>query len=120
MNKYLVDIPIGNLRGIGPLGLEGERASTAVPIFNRVLSAVVGILTVIAFIWFIYKVIVGAIGILTSGGDKTKLADARGNITYGVIGLVIVISAIFIINLIGYLIGVDIMRGAWFVPSLAP
>ncbi len=119
MNK-LADIPIGNLRGIGPLGLEGESGAAGVPMFNRIISMIVGIMTIIAFVWFIFQVIIGAIGIVTSGGDKAKLAEARSKITSGIIGLVIVVSAIFLIDLIGYLIGIDIMRGAWFVPSIAP
>jgi hypothetical protein len=62
-------------------------------------------MTVIASIWFTFNLIIGAIGIMTSGGDKGKLESSRSRITSGLIGLVIVIAAVFIVQLVGSLIG---------------
>ena len=106
--------PEGGFRGIGPLGLEGQAAERSVPIFNQVLSTIIGVMTVVAFVWFTFQFILAAIGILTSGGDKGKLETARNKITTSIIGLVLVIAAIFIIELIGNLIGVSILRGAFW------
>ncbi len=91
------------LKGIGPLGLEkGQDATT---IFTKFISSAIGLMTVIAIIWFIFVLIMGAIGIISSGGDKASLETARKRITTGIVGLVVVIAAIFIIDLIGRLIG---------------
>lgn len=105
--KFLAQIklaPEGGFKGFGPLGLEqGQDAPT---IFNKFISSAVGVMTIIAIIWFVFKFIAGAIGIISAGGDKASLENARKNITTGIIGLVVVVAAIFIIDLIGTLIGI--------------
>lgn len=110
MNK-LADInlsPDSGFRGFGKLGLQDVTdTSTAGQIFNNFISSVIGIITVIGFIWFVFLVITGALSIMTSGGDKAKAEAARGRLTTGLVGLVILISAIFIIELVGKLLGIE-------------
>jgi len=110
----------GSFQGLGPLG-ETSRFITiegALKLFFTVLSSIVGIITVIAAIWFVFQFFIGAIQIMTSSGDKTKMQEASGRITYAVIGIVIVISAIFLVSLIGSLMGLNIL-GPWeFITDL--
>ena len=123
MNKFLADIPIGpggGFRGLGPLGLEGKSAEEAPTIFNKVISSTVGIMTVIAVIWFVVQFVSGAVSIISSGGDKAKLQEARNRMTTGVMGLAITVMAIFIIQILGQFIGIDLLKGAFFVKDLAP
>jgi len=111
------EYPVGHwLEGIGPLGetpqlifLQGQGAFT---LFFNVLSAIVGIMTIVAAIWFVFQFFIGAIQIMTSSGDKTKMQEASGRITHAVIGILIVIGAIFFISLIGSLTGLNIL-GPW-------
>jgi hypothetical protein len=63
-------------------------------------------MTIVAIIWAVFSLITGAIGIISSGGDKQALENARKKITTGIIGLIIVIIALLIIELIGYFLGV--------------
>lgn len=117
MNKLLAaDIklaPNGGFKGFGKLGLEDGASSNADLVFTQFLSSAIGVMTIIAFIWFIFVFFMGAIGIISSGGDKQALETARKKITSGIIGIVVVIAAIFIIKLIGYLIGIpDILNFA--------
>jgi len=110
MNKYLAAIklyPDEGLQGIGPLGLEGKSPTEGLGVFNTFISTVIGVMTLIAAIWFIFKLITGAIGILSSGGDKQALESAQKNITTGIVGLVVVILALFIVDLIGRLMGIE-------------
>lgn len=105
MNK-LADIqlgPEGGFTGFGPLGLEGGESAPV--IFTKFISSTIGLMTIIAIIWFVILMIMGAIGIISSGGDKASLESARKRITTGVIGFVVVVAAIFIVQLIGRLIG---------------
>jgi hypothetical protein len=104
MNKLLADIKLGPLQGVGPLGNPGEGAPG---IFNSVVSKIIGVMTVVAFIWFTFQLIIGAIRIVTSGGDKGQLEAARKQITSGIIGVVVVIAAVFIVSLIGTLLGIN-------------
>lgn len=105
---------LGFFEGIGKLGekmvgLSKENVSPAAVLFTNFLSKTIGIMTVIAFIWFVFTLFIGAIAWLGSGGDKTKLQNAQKQITNGLIGLLIVISAIFLIKLIGTIFGINIL-----------
>lgn len=104
--KQLAEIkiaPEGGFTGFGPLGNPG---SNPVGVFATFISSMVGLLTIIAIIWFIFVFVTGAIGIISSGGDKQALETARKKITTGILGLIVVVAAIFIIKLIGVLIGI--------------
>ena len=103
----LTESTIGEpLEGIGPLGLKGKSPEDAPGVFTNFMSTMVGLLTIIASIWIVFTIIIGAYGIMSAGSDKAKLEAAKGKLTSGIIGLVIVISAIFIVGLIGKLIGI--------------
>jgi hypothetical protein len=105
------------IEGIGPLGtgIVSNTPNAAVSMFNKVMSGVIGLLTVIAALFFIFQFIIGALTLLTSGGEKAGNEKAQKQMTTGVIGLVIVVSAIFLINFIGSLIGLDILNPGAFV-----
>ena len=112
--------PIGEpLRGIGPLGLEGMLGAYAVVIIERVLSAVIGIITVIGGIWFIFIIITGGISWMSAGGDKVKISDAQQRITMGVVGLIILIGGMYLADLIGYLLGMDLLNPAQSIIDIA-
>lgn len=110
MNKLLVEAgtKIGDpLKGLGPLGLENDSPENAPQIFNNIISMAIGIMTIVAFIWFLFKLITGAIGIISSGSDKSALENARNNITMGIIGLVVTVAAIFLADLMGNILGIE-------------
>jgi len=98
-------------KGFGKLGLENESAFNADTIFTKFISSAIGLITVIAIIWFIFIFITGAIGFISSGGDKNAIESSRKKIMNGLIGFMIVVLGIFIIKLIGTLIGLpDILN----------
>ena len=110
----LAQIPLSppdGFRGLGALGLEGKSATDAGGVFNQFISSIIGIMTIVAFIWFVFLFIGGAYSIMNAGGDKAQLESARKKLITGIVGLVIVIAAIFIIDLIGNIIGIpDILN----------
>ena len=77
---------------------------------ENVISVVVGTLTVVGSIWFIYVLITGAIAYINAGGDKGAVEEARKRMTTGLVGLLILIAAIFLVDLVGYIIGFDILN----------
>ena len=115
-------VELGPLEGIGKLGSPDlTNEVTAVATFVNILSNIIGVMTIIAVIWFTFVLLTGAIGWLASGGDKTKLQNAQKQITTGIIGLVIVLIATFLIDLIGSLIGIpNILSVADFILKLTP
>jgi len=64
-------------------------------------------LMITAVILAIYFLIWGGIGWITSGGNKDKIQLARKRIIYAVIGLLITISAFFIVNFVGHLFNIE-------------
>lgn len=78
--------------------------------FERLISNIIGVMTVIAALWFIFILMIGAIGWLTAGGDKGAVETARKRIANAITGLVIVTIAIFIASLVGQLVGLDILN----------
>jgi hypothetical protein len=123
MKNLLAELQIAPNRGFtgfGPLGLQGTTASNADITFTNFLSSTIGVLTIIAIIWFVFILITGAISYMSSGGDKAAIESSGKKILNGVIGLVVVVIAIFIIKLIGYLIGIpDILNFTFLFGNVA-
>lgn len=95
------------LTGIGCLGL--VNCTDPLSVFNRIISTTVGLMTAIGAIWFLFILITGAYGIMSSGGDKGANEQARKKIQTGLTGLIVVIAAVFIIDLIGWLLGFNLI-----------
>lgn len=121
MNK-IAQIPLGQLKGFGSLGLDTKSPEESGSVFTSFLSGAIGLMTVIALIWFIFNFMIGAIGIMTAGGDKAKVESSRAKITQGIIGIVLVIGAIFFIQLFASLIGVGdiILSPTTIIEKIAP
>jgi len=98
--------PSGGFTGFGPLGTDLTQPGQGALRFTRFISSIVGLLTIIAIIWFVFVLITGAIGWIGAGGDKNALETAKKKIVNGVIGLVVVIASVFLIDLVGNLIGI--------------
>lgn len=114
MNK-LAQIPVAPSGGFdlpGNLG-NGDQynsAATTGSTLAQVISTAIGVMTAIAFIWFVILLFLGAIQYLTSGGDAKAVEGAMSKIRTALIGLVIVISAIFFIQLVGTIFGLEILN----------
>jgi len=93
-------------------------SGTAGDSINKLVSTVIAIITIAAGIWFIFLLMTGAIGIMSAGGDKQAVSNAQKKITTGFIGLVIVISGLFIASLIGTIFGIDILDPGGIIDSL--
>lgn len=115
-------VPLGELKGQGPLGEFPiyQGINTFANLLNQIISNFVGILTICAGIWFIFQFFIGAFSWLTAGGDKASLENAQKKLTNSVIGLVIVVAAIFIIEIIGNLLGLKILQPGDFILNMWP
>ena len=101
--KHLAQLDFGELKGFGPLG---NPEGSGINLFSRFISTTIGLMTIVAIIWFAFVLISGAIGMMGAGGDKQTMESARKRITSGLIGLVVVIAALFILYLVGTLFGI--------------
>lgn len=117
MNKLAGDIQVGDLEGQGALASPTDAPGD----FAMIISTTVAILTVVAAIWFLFLLITGGIGIMTAGGDKSAYENSRKRITNALIGLVIVVAAVFIIEVVALVIGIpDILNISQIIADLTP
>ena len=120
--------PLGQIggpeEGFGPwgnLGQIGTQIGVAAGAFTNIISRIIGIMTIVAGIWFIFSFIIGAYGFLTAGGDSKKMGEAAAKITSAVIGLIVIVAAYALISLIGGLLGFeDILQPQKLIPLLKP
>ena len=63
-----------------------------------ILQTAVKVIGGIAFLAFLY----GGFTLLTSGGDVTKISKGKTIVTSAVVGLLMIIFAVFILRLVGY------------------
>jgi len=81
-------------------GNTGNRIINPDQSIGSIVSFAVAFIIVIAFLLALLFVVIGAVQWITSGGDKTKVADARNHIVAAVIGLIIVALSFVIINIV--------------------
>lgn len=114
---------IGGNQGFGPWGniaAAGSGVAEAARIFTFTLSRLIGILTVIAGIWFIFNFIAGALSFLSAGGSEEGIKKATARITQSLIGLVVVVAAYAIISLLGALLGFEILNPQDIINKIGP
>jgi hypothetical protein len=95
------------------VGTYDVNAPGSIPQGNQasdILSNALTILIVAAVIAALITIIWAGIKWTTSDGDKQKVAAARARLTWGIIGLVIVLLSIFIINVLSSLFGVNLLN----------
>lgn len=101
--------PIGTGEGFGPFTADklGDNPLIAI---TKVVSTVIGIITVSAGIYFLFQLLIGAFTWMISSGDKGKLTQAQDRMIHAVIGLIIVVAAYAITSVVGGLLGFDILN----------
>jgi len=78
--------------------------------FGITLLVVIGIISAIIFL------LLGSIKWITSAGDKAKIEEARGTITYAIIGIMIIVLSFVILRVIGQLLGSPYLQNLMPVP----
>lgn len=108
---------------LGPLGdilcnITSGDTSVVGNQFNKVMSAFIGFMTVVAALWFGLQIIITGYQWIGASGDKTKTEEARNKLTNLIIGLIIVVAAWVIIGLIGRILGLDILNPGAIIQTL--
>ena len=113
------DEKLGNFVGPGPLGNFGFSTLNAIKLVNKGVSILVGLLTAAAFLYFIVNFFLAGLSWVMAGGDAKKTEAASKQITMSVVGLVIVVSAIFMVQLIGKVLGIgDVLNPLNFLTGI--
>jgi hypothetical protein len=101
---------------VGWLGLAGIVSATPPPVpeapklcqlgsvVTSILGVALGLAGLAVFIMFVY----GAFRWLTAGANEKVVQEAKGTLTWAVIGLVLMLASFFILQLIYNFTGVDV------------
>lgn len=89
---------LGNLQG---------RSGTS--FFADFVPSMVGLVLLAGSVIFFFVFLAGAIQWITSGGDKQAVEGARGKITNGIIGIVLLFVAFAVMQLIERFFGINIL-----------
>ena len=113
----IITIPLPTIGGenLGPFAKwfdwgEGVKGATkALTSFTGVISNIIGLMTIVAGIWFMFQFITAGISWISAGGNKESVAGARDRMRNALIGMVVVVAAWAIVGLMGNLLGIDIL-----------
>jgi hypothetical protein len=117
VNQLIAQInPIGN----PALAPNFQSMTNGFTYINTLLPTIITIGFIIGAVVFIFIFISGTFGWITAGGDKAKLEAARNRITHAIVGLVIMLLVWFIIQLVNYILGINIGMVGFPPPAPSP
>jgi hypothetical protein len=76
--------------------------------FSGVLGAIISLILALAVVIALFILLWGAVKWINSGGDKTMIESARGQIIGGATGLIVILLTFLILNLVLNFFGIDI------------
>lgn len=77
---------------------------------EKIIKIGIEVLIILGVVLALIFIIFSAIQWITSEGDKQKLQTARARLTYAIIGLLIILLAIFIVNFVGGAFGINLFN----------
>lgn len=103
------------------IGLQPDFKGDGVAQLDKIISTVIGILTLVAFIFFVLQVIFAGYSFLSAQGDEKKVESARKRLTDGILGITIVVVAFGVSALLASLMGLgDIFNLNTIINQIAP
>jgi len=119
MTKLLAQFQLGPIQGYGNrLGnVTNDNFSIT---FVDIMSQVLGILTVVGALWFMFRIFTTALAWISAGGDKQAVEGAKQKFTQAIIGLLVVVISYALLGVVGYFLGIDIINLNGMIRNLAP
>lgn len=103
------------------IGLQPDFKGDGVAQLDKIISTVIGVLTLVAFIFFVLQVIFAGYSFLSAQGDEKKVESARKRLTDGILGITIVVVAFGVSALLASLMGLgDIFNLNTIINQIAP
>lgn len=113
-NHRLLAESLGRWNIFGPIGKfineMGDDVGKPIGMINKGVGIAIGIITTVAFLYFMFLIFTAGFSWLTAGGDQKRVESASKQIYNAVIGLIIVVSATSIISLIGKILGINVLN----------
>ncbi len=108
------------LEDLTPYNTNAAKEKTVLDLLEKFLSNLIGFITVLATLFFLVQTFIAAFSWVTAGGDSKKVETARNKMMQGVLGLVIIVAAYSMLEILGKLIGIDILDVKGMLNSVIP
>lgn len=105
----MADIKFGQITTPGGYQPGTDIASSSGAL-EKIISNVLVVLTVVSAIAFTLYFLLGGLNWITAGGDKGKIDKAKGMMTNGAIGIIVVAVSYAIVWIVGKALGLDILE----------
>lgn len=84
------------------------------------VSDIIGVITILASLFFIVYAFIAAFNWITAGGDKSKIEKATNRLIWSTLGLILIIATYAIVGLIGGIIGLDLLKPGEMIGKIIP
>jgi hypothetical protein len=74
---------------------------------NNVIQTVFSIFFIVGVIYFMWHFIMAGYHLISTEGDPKKLTTAKDQLTFALLGLIVIFSVFAILKFIGYVTGID-------------
>ena len=114
---YAAPIPLGKIEPL-PGGYNPGKAPMVT--LAKILSNIIGTLTLFGGIFFIIFFLIGGLRWVTASGKQDKVEQAKSQMTNAAIGLIIVVAAYSIAFIVGQVLGIDILNPGKYIDDISP
>jgi hypothetical protein len=105
-NHLLADVSVPHSLGtLSGLGVDPGANGTLT--LEKIISQIIGVLTIVAVIFFAIQIIFAGYNFISAQGDEKKYEAARQSLTNGVLGLTVVVIAVGLGSLLASLAGIS-------------
>ena len=88
----------------------GEKLGGSAAQITTHLSPILSNILIFSGIFAFFVILFAGFTYITGGGDKNKVAQASNMLSYGILGLVLVVAAYLITRIIGAVVGFDFLK----------
>ncbi len=85
-----------------------------------IVSNMIGLITVMGTIVFLYYFVSGALTMITNSGDSGKMNGARDKMMHAAVGLIVLVATYGVAGLIASIVGIDILNPKELLLPLVP
>lgn len=102
VKQALAAVDLADPNVFAPAAALGGKSATLSTLINPLINDILIISGILALV----TILVAGFSFIASNGDKAKTAQASQALTYGIIGLVVVVAAFVITRLAGSILGI--------------
>lgn len=78
--------------------------------FGNLMSSIITVITVVGGLAFVIFFTMAALKWVIAGGDKTKITEAKEQMTQTTVGLIALVASYFIVWIVGAVLGLDVLN----------